>query len=132
MGVEARSPMTQDLPSPPLSPPTPGTGVHPRQLVKLVHFHSLSLLNSLLLHTEKQARAAAMKYGQSLLLALAASGSLASAGLFTRDVPAWHDWDNSQLERWLTDHKVPNPGKLSTEQLRDLVKANYDKAYDKW
>ena len=25
-------------------------------------------------------------------------------------VPAWRDWDNSQLERWLTDHKVPNPG----------------------
>lgn len=24
--------------------------------------------------------------------------------------PAWHNWDNSQLERWLTDHKVPNPG----------------------
>lgn len=27
-------------------------------------------------------------------------------------VPAWHNWDNSQLERWLTDHKVPNPGEL--------------------
>jgi len=73
-----------------------------------------------------------MKYSQTLLLALAAGASAAQAGLFSRDVPAWHDWDNSQLERWLTDHKVPNPGQLSTEQLRDLVQANYDKAYDAW
>lgn len=28
--------------------------------------------------------------------------------------PAWHNWDNSQLERWLTDHKVPNPGQSSS------------------
>ena len=70
------------------------------------------------------------------VIAFVAAGS-AHAGLFSRDgeraggpelracrhpltataallwaVPAWHDWDNSQLERWLTDHKVPNPGQF--------------------
>lgn len=130
-------------------------------------------------------------------------------GFVSTAAPAWRNWDNSQLERWLTDHKVPNPGvlvlhspppppffvpslvlhfviplslcnavttcchpffhgdddredadelktrlytysslkakftiriidwhaflgRLSTEQLRDLVQSNYDKAYDTW
>lgn len=30
------------------------------------------------------------------------------------------------------DDTTQYPGKLSTEQLRDLVKTNYDRAYDTW
>ena len=43
-------------------------------------------------------------------------------------VPAYRDWTDSQLEDWLTDHKVPNPSRLNTDQMRDLVAQNYDAA----
>ena len=45
-----------------------------------------------------------------------------------RAVPAYRDWTDSQLEDWLTDHKVPNPSRLNTDQMRDLVAQNYDAA----
>jgi hypothetical protein len=45
-----------------------------------------------------------------------------------------NDWtkDLSRLEKWLEDHRVPNPGRLNTEQARDLVAKNYEKAYESW
>ncbi|KAI8445502.1 hypothetical protein BY996DRAFT_1985406 [Phakopsora pachyrhizi] len=39
-------------------------------------------------------------------------------------------FSDSQVEKWLTDHKIPNPGNLDSKGLRDLVKKNYDSAYD--
>ncbi|KAK4704007.1 hypothetical protein P7C70_g2212, partial [Phenoliferia sp. Uapishka_3] len=44
----------------------------------------------------------------------------------------YSDWGQTDLKKWLQDHHVPAPSNLNTEQLRDLVKQNYDGAYDKW
>ncbi|KAI9622223.1 hypothetical protein H4Q26_015259 [Puccinia striiformis f. sp. tritici PST-130] len=44
--------------------------------------------------------------------------------------PTYNDWSDSKCEQWLTDHKVPNPGKLNGKALRDLIQKNYDSAYD--
>lgn len=41
-------------------------------------------------------------------------------------------YSDSKVEDWLTDHKIPNPGNLDGSGLRQLVKDNYDSAYDKW
>ncbi|POV97428.1 hypothetical protein PSHT_14583 [Puccinia striiformis] len=46
--------------------------------------------------------------------------------------PTYNDWSDSKCEQWLTDHKVPNPGKLNGKALRDLIQKNYDSAYDHW
>ncbi|KAH9450578.1 hypothetical protein Pst134EB_018108 [Puccinia striiformis f. sp. tritici] len=35
--------------------------------------------------------------------------------------PTYNDWSDSKCEQWLTDHKVPNPGKLNGKALRDLI-----------
>ncbi|KAH8922641.1 hypothetical protein BT69DRAFT_1320067, partial [Atractiella rhizophila] len=45
----------------------------------------------------------------------------------------YDDWSNQKLTVWLKDHHVPIPsGDLNKEQLKELVRENYDSAYDKW
>ncbi|PLW55088.1 hypothetical protein PCANC_02571 [Puccinia coronata f. sp. avenae] len=46
--------------------------------------------------------------------------------------PSYNDWSDSKVEQWLTDHKIPNPGNLDSQALRELIQKKYDSAYDNW
>ncbi|CAH7667872.1 hypothetical protein PPACK8108_LOCUS2311 [Phakopsora pachyrhizi] len=52
------------------------------------------------------------------LLALLLIPSQALA-LFNKQ-PEYNNWSNSQDEKWLTDHKIPNPGNLDSNGLLNL------------
>ncbi|CAH7667190.1 hypothetical protein PPACK8108_LOCUS1581 [Phakopsora pachyrhizi] len=43
--------------------------------------------------------------------------------------PEYNNWSNSQDEKWLTDHKIPNPGNLDSNfspanKLEELIRAS--------
>ncbi|KAK4048403.1 hypothetical protein OIV83_004749 [Microbotryomycetes sp. JL201] len=62
--------------------------------------------------------------------ALLLTSSILLAQAYQQQPPAYADWGQSDLKRWLQDHHVPAPHHLNEEQLRDLVKTHYKAADD--
>ncbi|KAJ7270720.1 hypothetical protein B0H12DRAFT_1008729 [Mycena haematopus] len=60
------------------------------------------------------------------LLALSVTG--ASASWFGSDTPQYNDWSSTELKKWLKDHNIDVPATYSQDQLKDLVKSNWDYA----
>ncbi|KAJ6578866.1 hypothetical protein DFH09DRAFT_980169 [Mycena vulgaris] len=61
-----------------------------------------------------------------LLLSLSLTG--ASASWFGSDTPQYNEWSTTELQKWLKDRNINVPETYSQEQLKDLVKSNWDVA----
>jgi hypothetical protein len=68
---------------------------------------------------------------QTMKLSLVLFLTLIAPNLAKQSKP-YQSWDSNQLSNWLSDHHIPHPTDLNTEQLRSLVSESYDSVYNSW
>ncbi|KAJ7430369.1 hypothetical protein FB451DRAFT_1114072 [Mycena latifolia] len=61
-----------------------------------------------------------------LLLSLSLTG--ASASWFGSDTSQYNEWSTTELQKWLKDHNINAPPTFSQDQLKELVKSNWNVA----
>lgn len=72
----------------------------------------------------------------TLVVALAAQGTIASSWFGKPGAYLYNKWHETELERWLSDHNIPYPAASDRKDLENLVKNNWnDKVvtpYNSW
>ncbi|KAJ7241245.1 hypothetical protein C8J57DRAFT_1369465 [Mycena rebaudengoi] len=64
----------------------------------------------------------------SIILLLSLSLTGAHASWFGSDTPQYNEWSAPELRKWLAERNIKVPETYSQEQLKDIVKSNWDSA----